>query len=61
MEVKQIASQVTMEALLDGHLNKRDSVKVQRDRRRRITRLGVLGVTEEKKLGVVLEYVWRPA
>lgn len=67
MEVKQIISQITLEALLEGHLKKGDSCRVQRDAKRRITRLGVYGVTGFDKetgqstTGIALEYVWRPA
>ncbi len=61
IERKNILSQITMEALLEGHLKNGDSVREKRDKKNRLTRLGIFRhVSGKPEPQVTLEYVWRP-
>lgn len=61
MERKIIMSQITMEALLEGHLKNGDSVREKRDKKNRLTRLGIFRhVSGKSEPKVTLEYLWRP-
>lgn len=69
IEREYILSQVTMQCIEDALLTSGNSLRTKRDKKNRISRIGVYGYLtltpsgarrKEPKLAIVREYVWRP-